>query len=262
MKEITKYSKETDVAVLRSIFGAIPFVGGALNEVIFDIRGRVKQERLNKFIELLAEFFTDKADFNTETLKSEDFGDLFEEVLKRVVQTKSIAKQKRYRDILINGVESNLFDIDSSNRFLDLISSLEEVEILILSNYSKYGTALFRITEEINNIGKHVSSLNQQMREEIKLSAAGSANDKTKVMQELDFAKNRIQVLEEEKSGLVDFTSGAYYDVNEGKFLFYKQSLCSKALFVDISAKKIDYQPYRDVELTAFGIEFLSFLTR
>jgi hypothetical protein len=262
MGKMEKYSKEIDVAVLRSIFGAIPVVGGALNEVIFDIRGRVKQERLNRFIELLAEFFTNRSDFDAETLKSEDFGDLFEEVLRKVVQTKSIAKHKRYRDVLTNGIENNLFDVDNSNRFLDLISSLEEVEVSILSNYSKYGDELFYIMEELNNLEKNISSLNQQMREELKLSAAGSANDKTKVLQELNLAKDVIRALEEKKSALVNFTSCVYYGLNEGKFIFYKQSLCSKALLVDVGAKKFDYQPYRDVEITAFGIEFVSFLTK
>ncbi|RZJ86381.1 MAG: hypothetical protein EOO60_13505 [Hymenobacter sp.] len=100
------------------------------------------------------------------------------------------------------------------------------------------------------------------MREELKLSAAGSANDKTKVLQELNLTKDTIQTLEEKKTGLANFTGCAYYGLNEGKFIFYKQSLCSKALLVDVGAKKFDYQPYRDVEITAFGVEFVSFLTK
>ncbi|RYE13945.1 MAG: hypothetical protein EOP45_20415 [Sphingobacteriaceae bacterium] len=262
MEKMEKYSKEIDVAVLRSMFGAIPVVGGALNEVIFDIRGRVKQERLNRFIELLSEFFTNRPDFDAENLKSEDFGDLFEEVLRKVVQTKSSAKHKRYRDVLVNGIETSVFDIDNSSRFLDLISSLEEVEVIILSSYAKYGNELFQVMEEFDSLRENVSSLNQQMREELKLSAAGSANDKTKVMQELSLAKDRMRILEKKKSDLVSFTDCGYYSLNEGKFIFYKQSLCSKALLVDVGAKKFDYQPYRDVEITTFGIEFVSFLTK
>ena len=45
--------KETE-SIVRSILGATPIVGTALNEAFFDLRARLKQERLEKFVEELA----------------------------------------------------------------------------------------------------------------------------------------------------------------------------------------------------------------
>ena len=64
-------------STLKSGFSAIPFVGGLLNEVVFEYSGRIKQERLNRFVELLQEYFHEKRDLeiNVEDLKTEDFHD-------------------------------------------------------------------------------------------------------------------------------------------------------------------------------------------
>ena len=46
-------------SVIRGLVGAIPYVGTALNEAIFDFRSRLKQERLEKFVEELASIPSD-----------------------------------------------------------------------------------------------------------------------------------------------------------------------------------------------------------
>ena len=78
MKNASEISKEVEISLIRSLFSAMPIIGQALNEVVFEMRGRVKQERLNKFTEIFAEYFMGKADFDINALKTEDFGDLLE----------------------------------------------------------------------------------------------------------------------------------------------------------------------------------------
>ena len=74
--------KEIAEATLKSIFGAVPYVGSFLNEIVFDYRSRVKQNRLNEFIDLLSEEFSkrshDEVDFKK--MESDEFGDLFESI--------------------------------------------------------------------------------------------------------------------------------------------------------------------------------------
>jgi lipoate-protein ligase A len=57
-------------------------VGSFLNEIVFDYRSRVKQNRLNEFIDLLSEEFSkrshDEVDFKK--MESDEFGDLFESI--------------------------------------------------------------------------------------------------------------------------------------------------------------------------------------
>ncbi|WP_427339603.1 hypothetical protein [Caloranaerobacter sp. DY30410] len=42
--------KESGISILKGLIGAIPVVGTALNEAIFECRSRVKQKRVNNFI--------------------------------------------------------------------------------------------------------------------------------------------------------------------------------------------------------------------
>lgn len=80
--------KEIGVSLTKALFSNIPYVGQILSEVFFEYRGRIKQERLNKFTVLLSDYFSQNCDFNIKNIQSEDFGDLLESVIKRVIQTK------------------------------------------------------------------------------------------------------------------------------------------------------------------------------
>lgn len=74
------------VSILKSAFGAVPLVGQALMEVVFDRRSRIKQERINRFFIDLSETIHKKVNgkIDYDFLKSEEFSDLFEEILLKV----------------------------------------------------------------------------------------------------------------------------------------------------------------------------------
>ncbi|TWH58138.1 hypothetical protein DesLBE_2444 [Desulfitobacterium sp. LBE] len=52
--------RELLIGVLKSGIAAIPHVGEALNEVLFEIRGRIAQKRLNDFTNSLLSPFMKK----------------------------------------------------------------------------------------------------------------------------------------------------------------------------------------------------------
>ena len=85
------YVMKTTESVVRGIFGAIPTIGTALNEAIFGYRARLKQERLEKFVEELAGILqtleSDKID--TAYIQSEEFVDFLEDVLIRAAKTRA-----------------------------------------------------------------------------------------------------------------------------------------------------------------------------
>ncbi|MCC6216131.1 MAG: hypothetical protein IT376_14805 [Polyangiaceae bacterium] len=47
--------KEYGLAVLKGAIGAIPFVGTAINEILFEARGRLKQARVEEFVRQVAD---------------------------------------------------------------------------------------------------------------------------------------------------------------------------------------------------------------
>ncbi len=46
-------SKEVLVSITKSLFSTIPYAGTALTELVFDFNGRIKQNRLNHFTEII-----------------------------------------------------------------------------------------------------------------------------------------------------------------------------------------------------------------
>jgi len=130
--------RELGLAMLKSLFGQVPIIGWGLNEVIFDRRSRVKQDRVNRFSELLSEYMetVSESTIDLEYLKSNEFGDIFESVIHRIMQTDNEFKLKRFRDILIgNLITPNRSEFTET--FLDLTTRLNESQIQILERYAR-----------------------------------------------------------------------------------------------------------------------------
>lgn len=131
-------SKPTDYAVTlaRSVFAAVPVVGGLLNEVIFDHRGRVKQRRFEEFVAGLEKDLGRVKDsaIDYEYLRSDEFGDLLETTIRRVIQTGTETKRGRFREVLVHQITAAK-PLGYTELYLDLIGELSEKEIEILSAF-------------------------------------------------------------------------------------------------------------------------------
>lgn len=94
---------EFGISAAKSAIGAIPYVGALLNEVIFDFRGRIKQERCNRFIYELTKYMANftEGDIDFAYIKSDDFSDIFESIIRRVVLNRSEEKMHRFKKILV-----------------------------------------------------------------------------------------------------------------------------------------------------------------
>ena len=137
----TSLSKKTYVmksteSVVRSLLGAIPSIGTALNEAIFDLRARLKQERLEKFVGYLADSLqtleTDKID--VAYIQSAEFVDFLEDVLIRAAKIRAEEKRRKLAAVLagrLQHAEGTPFD----DLFLDLLIALSDIQVLILAEH-------------------------------------------------------------------------------------------------------------------------------
>ncbi len=135
-------------SVIRGLVGAIPYVGTALNEAIFDLRARLKQERLEKFVEYLADSLqtleTDKIDVTY--IQSAEFVDFLEDVLIRAAKVRAEEKRRKLAAVLagrLQHAEGTPFD----DRFLDLLIALSDIQVRILAEH-------LRAAEERENTGE------------------------------------------------------------------------------------------------------------
>lgn len=128
--------REYGLAVLKGAIGAIPFAGGLLNEVIFEARSRLKQDRIQMFIAELAEVVGKLGEDKVDKifLMSEEFSDLADDVLMRVGRNRSKAKRSHFRNILAKGI-IGVRPPDLSGLFMNLLEEITDEELRIYENY-------------------------------------------------------------------------------------------------------------------------------
>lgn len=246
--------KEIIVSSAKSIFGAIPFGGAALDELFFEYNGRIKQNRLNNFVQILADNFTEDAEINLDNIKTEDFNDLLESVLRRVVQTKSEKKLIRFKNILIKELNNPTDEPEVIDHYLDLISSLTEEELVILYNHRHFTAEFEDHIDELNRHRDNLTSLENQLKNQ-RLVVGESEFQKPYEQLKITFAKKKEFV-----ESFTKFKQSEFYNLNEKSFVFYKQRLFSKGLLIDNGMNRVGGVPFGNMTITEFGLEFIEFI--
>lgn len=250
--------KEAGISALKTLFSTIPYAGSLLNEIFFDYRGRIKQNRLNNFTELLSDFFSLHPDIDLENLKSEDFIDLFELVIIKVANTKSLEKQKRFRDILTHRILYPRSSTDNAEIYLQLVAELNETAINILSQYQRFGIESEKINQQQRELDKRKQSLTNDYTNIIN-NPLNEQNQRQIEEQIADIDK-QIEALNTYNESIQDFKKAEFYQITAGEFLYNKQMLSSKALLVDNGMSYFDIKPFQAMSITEFGDLFIRFI--
>lgn len=255
--------REVGISVTKGAIGAIPFVGTVLNEVIFESRGRIKQERVNKFIKILQEFMgtVSEDDIDFEHLKSEEFSDIFESILKRITYTRSEEKMKRFRKVLISEMQ-NPSNTDFTETFLDIISRLEEVQIKILQDIKKATKNCGGLHEEIFKLQNEIKSHKAQLKKELEHQKSGYANnvsqEKTSISAKTKIINSELRILANNQQ----VYNHKVYGIEFSQYSFYVQDLISKALLQERLIPTNGKEPpvTKIIEITIYGEEFLKYI--
>ncbi|RWX01634.1 hypothetical protein [Flavobacterium cerinum] len=252
---MTKFdTKETLVSIAKTGFSTIPFAGTALTELVFDYNGRVKQNRLNKFIEILAKSITQETDVNIDNIKTEDFSDLFESILKRVVTTKSEEKLNRFKDIIVQELNNPTNETELLDLYLDLITILSEKELFILFEHRHFNSKFQRETNKKRELERELSSILEEQKKE------NFITENSKVESLEGKLKVEIKELKEKLDPLKKNRKADHYGITNQKFMFHKQRLYSKGLLLDYGIGSIGYKAFEIMSITEFGEEFLGFI--
>jgi len=237
-------------SIVRTLLSSIPIpvLGPALTE-FFEFRGKLKQNRLNQFIELLENYFSNNVGINLESFQTVEFGDLFESVLKRVVLTQSIEKMKMFKGIIVNQIERRSQSVVESEIYLDLISELSETEIKILFEYRQFIKKFQPEVDELNHLEHKLSMIENK---EGKSSTVYSSDLR---LLEHDIGKKRKNL-----NALQNIYKHDHFSISIDQFQFYKQRLFSKALLVDNGIGSIGGKPFKTMGITQFGIQFIDYI--
>lgn len=225
--------KQVMIGIAKGSIAALPYLGGVFNEALFEVRGRIAQNRINNFVEsFLGHLHELGITLNEEVIHSEDFNDIYAAIIKRVVDTKNEHKLKTFRDILTSTLTTT-YQSDFNETFLDLVTRLDFMEMEILKMFEHTGRS---------------GSMDIIEGDDSSISILTSAS----------YNENIIQKIKAESSHLSTIES-------HGKYEFYICDLISKALIIDT---KTTGNTYKDLEkegltylyITDFGREFLRFI--
>jgi hypothetical protein len=251
---------EAAISMAKSAFSAIPFAGGALNEIVFDYRSRLKQNRLNSFVELLSAFFTGHPDIDPERLKTEEFSDLFESVIRRVLQTKSKEKHLRFRDILTWQILYPASEIESAEICLELISTLDEMAINILQEHHVYGSHYAAINPERQVLLDKIKIDGEQFND-LKRDFNTHQVQIGKLDTRIKKNQAKVEVYNITVLNLQKFREAEFFGLTDAEYLYYKQTLYAKGLLIDKGiGTHGGSKTFHYMWLTEFGERFLDFI--
>jgi len=142
MNDETK--NEVITGTLKGLIGAIPFAGTAINEAMFDIRGRIKQERINNLVEEISLKVEGlgRENISEEFIKSEEFGDMFEKVVRESTSRKMHENLSIVAGISVKCMQqAELLSHPFLEQTITSIASLNESELAILKHLRNYNEA-------------------------------------------------------------------------------------------------------------------------
>lgn len=241
-------SKEVAVGAIRSAIGAIPFAGTAINEALFNVSARIKQKRLNAFVDLLMKHFSacSGEGLNLDRITSEEFVDLLESVIRRVVRTKKIEKLETLRDVLIAAIDIDEDTVEQERieSFLDIIERVDTVHMKILAFlFARENTDLgwylheLRLVETIKNVPEaHVKEIARQNFLEFSMKLH---------QYEREFGELRVSL-----------------ENSEINTEFYLQDLIAKGLVIDVGAGATNCRPLLYLTISRYGAAFFHFVTK
>ena len=111
-------------------------VGTLLNEAIFEGRARLKQERLEKFVEYLADSLQtlDSDKIDRAYIQSAEFVDFLEDVLIRAAKVRAEEKRRKLAAVLAGRLQ-HAAGTPFDDRFLDLLIALSDIQVRILAEH-------------------------------------------------------------------------------------------------------------------------------
>lgn len=250
--------QEISASVIRSIVSAIPYIGPALNEALFETRSRIKQQRINRFFELLMAYFEEHGNTGVDLseCETEEFGDLLERTLLNVSRNRSEAKAIWFRNILINQITTN-HEIEKSELFAELLDSLKDKQVKILEamrTISHNGVWQANAERLLNE-----AKLKELMSELDLRRGTGQVVSQDRIEAEVRYHKGHVAESEAEMASYAHVFDCAHFGCSQDEFQYYLQGLTNRALLIDLS-HKYEATTLSVLKTTHLGEELLEYI--
>ena len=239
-----------------------PVVGagaGALASQFFGLRGQLKMARANSFVIELGKYMQSvKGDFEWENANREDFGDILEEVINKVIRTSSEKKRERFK-LTVAGQIINPLPYDYISRFINLIEMLSEEQIIILKTYVS-------TEEEFINIQAETAKIYETKESSLKAQnnlVLNKANEKLTKQTKMRLQSLEGEILEKQNAynRIRRKRNERIKNIGENEFNFMLNDLRVLGLVYNPSeGRASDTGEYSGFRCTRLAMEFMEFL--
>ncbi|QHI34770.1 hypothetical protein IMCC3317_01140 [Kordia antarctica] len=256
--------KEITETTMRGLIGMIPYAGTLLNEITFEHRSRIKQNRIEKFIQSFSDYLNNfsKLDIDFEHIKSEEFSDIFESLILKVSKNRSEEKLELFKKILKSEINNPSTKPDFVEIYLDLIVNLHEKQIEILKEHNLKITISKHKRTEVSTAKTKLSEHKQDIEKEKEKAKNGKFNQLAVFQKKEGKLTSDVIKKEDDLENHNQYRTKKYYDLSNGDFSFFIQDLVSKSLLFDEMIGTIEHKNNKIMELTDFGKGFIDFITK
>lgn len=130
--------KEIREVIVKAGLNLVPGIGGALASILEDYLSQRKEVRLKEF---LNDFLNDMKQRNDNIVQdyvnSEEFLDVFENILSDIIKTRSKQKRQMLKNLLVNSCTIQKTSYEKTEEFQHLIDVINLTGLLILSAFYK-----------------------------------------------------------------------------------------------------------------------------
>jgi hypothetical protein len=234
---------------LKYILNQFPIAGPILTGIFFEFRSKVRQERINHFVGLMERELS-RLNIDPEKLKTEEQLDLFENVFKKVMETRSEKKRVAFKNILVYGIKSK-DNIHACELFFELLSQINEAEVMILKEHGNFlvqGQSALRMRNTLKGQLEYMGKDGETFR-----SIASATPSYLDLKEEYQRAKKTLD-------DYIQNCTPHYFGMDKGQYLFHLQNLSAKGLLIDDGTGAIGTNNFGTMSLTEFGQKFIRFI--
>jgi len=265
MTKKNEISKEYASSALKGLIGGIPYVGTFINEIVFEARTRLKQERINRFIHEFSNYLqlnSKEKLVDLGKIKKDDFSDIFEQIIISVSKTSAEHKIEIFKKILFNQFTKDFENIDNVSRYISITNSISELQFKILSEFAKLSDRVLKYKTQILEKEKLLAETYQTLQKEIQLSKLGYKTDITLFEKRIKHIKTAISSKKKALRDLVNPNLAKTYNLKDTVFLVEIHDLISKGLLYDLALTTDMINVNENFGITKLGRDYINYVKK
>ena len=261
-KKVSSATHEYGTSALKGVVGGVPWIGTLLNEIMFEARARIKQARVNQFIQDFQKYIDENLiDISSQgEIDPDNFGDTFEAILRNVSRTSAPHKLLIFRNILLKQLSPLRIEEDVARQYAQIINEVSSLQFRILCEFNRFNDNQLRTKVQLLEMQNVLNMTRQMLAIEERIAKRGYENN-------IELFEKRIRYIETLSSkkrrwlsNHPNLNNAGYYNLGHQEFIIEIQGLISKGLMYDLALSTEAVRVNEFFSITKLGRSLVDFV--